>query len=274
MAQLSRPYQLGLLAVVLLAAAWLLLIQGHNNSPSAPASQASAPAATSATSTASSPPASQSGSSAHIYHGPAPGVEGLTRDIAKAKGAVETSKQNARQLQEKSAQASGEPTRASTAPSAAAKAPATAAATPTKAAATPAAKAPAPAKSPARTRTTTTSPGAAAKPAMTTLGAQRSVEAQLAQGKIALILFWNPRSADDQAVHEALAQLQHNSRLGIAVHEASAEQVADFGTITRGVQVYGTPTLLVVDKQGKVMTLTGLQDAFSIEQAVQEAKRA
>ena len=31
MAQLSRPYQIGLAAVAVLAAAWLLLIQGHGN---------------------------------------------------------------------------------------------------------------------------------------------------------------------------------------------------------------------------------------------------
>ncbi len=32
MAQLSRPYQIGLVAVALLAAAWLLLFQGHHSS--------------------------------------------------------------------------------------------------------------------------------------------------------------------------------------------------------------------------------------------------
>lgn len=286
MAQLSRPYQLGLLAVVLLAAAWLLLLQGHSTTPSAPSSSSSPAQTVTSRVAKSSATASHgsSGASSHIYHGAAPGVEGLTKDIAKARGAVETSKQNARQLAQKSAQASDESTHAaaskptvSTAAtttaatkSAASKAAASKAAANTTAASTTAAsRAAAPAK--ASAPTTSAKPSAAAATGVPS--AQRSVEAQLAKGKIVLILFWNPKGADDTAVHQALAQLQRKAGLGIAVHEASAEQVASFGTITKGVQVYGTPTLLILNKQGRALTLTGLQDAFTIEQAIQEAKQ-
>jgi hypothetical protein len=261
MAQLSRPYQVGLLAVVLLAAAWLLLIQGHTTSPSTPAASSPVPAATSTAQTSSSPASKAGGSASHIYHGAAPGVEGLTKDIAKAKGAVETSQQNAKQLAEKSAQASNEPTHSAVTP----------APTVTKAKSVPTThtKAVAPVK-------TTTKPASPA-PSQAKSGtpsAQQAVEAELAKGKIVLILFWNPKGADDQVVHKAVDQLQHNGRLGIAVHQASASEVASFGTVTKGVQVYGTPTLLVINKQGKALTLTGLQEAFTIEQAIQEAKRA
>ncbi len=271
MAQLSRPYQVGLLAVVLLAAAWLLLIQGHTTSPSTPAAPSSVPAATSTAQTSSSQASKPGGStSSHIYHGAAPGVEGLTKDIAKAKGAVETSQQNAKQLAEKSAQASNESTHAAATPAPTVTKPTTIPATPakTKTAATHA-KVVAPVK-------TTTKPASPA-PALAKSGtpsAQQAVEAELAKGKIVLILFWNPKGADDRVVHKAVDQLQHNGRLGIAVHQASASEVASFGTVTKGVQVYGTPTLLVIDKQGKALTLTGLQEAFTIEQAIQEAKRA
>ena len=48
------------------------------------------------------------------------------------------------------------------------------------------------------------------------------------------------------------------------MQEASAKEVASFGSVTRGVQVYGTPTILIVNKHGQTTTLTGLQDAFSI----------
>lgn len=276
MAQLSRPYQLGLLAVVLLAAAWLLLLQGHSTTPSAPSSSSSPAQTVTSRVAKSSATASHgsSGASSHIYHGAAPGVEGLTKDIAKARGAVETSKQNARQLAQKSAQASDESTHAAaskpTVSTAATKSAATKAAASKAAASTTAAsRAAAPAK--ASAPTTSAKPSAAAATGVPS--AQRSVEAQLANGKIVLILFWNPKGADDTAVHQALAQLQRKAGLGIAVHEASAEQVASFGTITKGVQVYGTPTLLVLNKQGRALTLTGLQDAFTIEQAIQEAKQ-
>lgn len=281
MAQLSRPYQLGLLAVVLLAAAWLLLLQGHSTTPSAPSSSSSPAQTVTSRVAKSSATASHgsSGASSHIYHGAAPGVEGLTKDIAKARGAVETSKQNARQLAQKSAQASDESTHAAaskptvstaaTTTAATKSAASKAAASTTAASTTAASRAAAPAK--ASAPTTSAKPSAAATTGVPS--AQRSVEAQLAKGKIVLILFWNPKGADDTAVHQALAQLQRKAGLGIAVHEASAEQVASFGTITKGVQVYGTPTLLVLNKQGRALTLTGLQDAFTIEQAIQEAKQ-
>jgi len=58
-----------------------------------------------------------------------------------------------------------------------------------------------------------------------------------------------------------------------AAFEASATQVATFGSITRGVQVNQTPTLLVINKQGKVIALTGLIDAYSLEQAIDEARQ-
>jgi hypothetical protein len=99
---------------------------------------------------------------------------------------------------------------------------------------------------------------------------QHLVEAQLAQGKIVLIFFWNPKGSDDRAVDRSLKGLPLN--LHIAVNRARSNAVATFGTITRGVQVYGTPTLLVVNKKGEVITLTGLQDTYTIGQAIREAR--
>ena len=89
---------------------------------------------------------------------------------------------------------------------------------------------------------------------------QHAVEAQLAQGKTVLIFFWNPKGADDRAVNRELGRLPHDLR--IAIDRAHANAVTTFGTITRGVQVYGTPTLLVVNKKGQVTTLTGLQSSL------------
>lgn len=90
-----------------------------------------------------------------------------------------------------------------------------------------------------------------------------------------LLLFWNPQGTDDTVVHSALRQVQAADRgQRLAVHEAPASQVASFGSVTRGVQVYSTPTLFVIDKSGKAIVLTGAQDSFSIEQAIEEARQA
>jgi hypothetical protein len=256
MAQLSRPYQIGLATVAVLAAAWLVLLRPHSPSTN---SVATAPAPTTvAQSTKASPApkaakhANGSGSSS-IYHGSAPGVQGLTRAIAQANGAVATSKQNAQHLEEKSTQASSATPTATTT--------ASGAATPTTS--TPAAKAPT-----TSSRSATAGHGAAHG---TGVARQHAVEAQLAKGRTVVILFWDPKGADDESVHSALRSLR-SQHLNIDIQEASASQVASFGTITRGVQVYGTPTLLIVDKKGQAKTLTGLQEAYAISQAIREVQ--
>jgi hypothetical protein len=40
------------------------------------------------------------------------------------------------------------------------------------------------------------------------------------------------------------------------------------------VQVFSTPTMLLIDAHGKTSSLSGLTDAFGIEQAVRELKLA
>jgi hypothetical protein len=123
-----------------------------------------------------------------------------------------------------------------------------------------------------------TAPTKASKPAApnastraTSAAREHSVEAQLQRGRIVLILFWSPKGADDVAVRHAVAQVRSGK---VAVELASAREAAAFGTITAGIQVYGTPTLLIVGPKGKTTTLTGLQDAFAIRQAIQETRQA
>jgi hypothetical protein len=258
MAQLSRPYQIGLATVAVLAAAWLVLLRPHSTSTN---SASTAPVPTTVAQTTKAAPASKaakhakgSGSSS-IYHGSAPGVQGLTRAVAKANGAVATSQQNAKHLEEKSTQASSAtPTATTSAPSAA---------SPTTS--TPAAKAP-------TTSSSSTAAGHGAAARGTGVARQHAVEAQLAKGRTVVILFWDPKGADDQSVHSAVRSLRSQHSLNIDIQEASAAQVASFGTITRGLQVYGTPTLLIVDKKGQAKTLAGLQDAYAISQAIREVQ--
>ncbi len=293
MAQLSRPYQIGLVAVALLAAAWLLLIQGHSSSSSPPGS----PAAVSTSSTpgsASSPSPASASSTAHpgTTSGPtAPGVSGLTRAVQKAQGAVATSEQNAKNLQRNS-EAASSPTGTSTQPST----PATSSHSSSSGSHSSAAAAPAPSKTakavapstttskaasptstakstpaPSKSATAKASPGAATR--TTVDQRQLAVEAQLHKGKIVLILFWDQKGTDDRLVHGAVQQVSH-SGLNVAVEMATPHEVASFGSITRGVQVYGTPTLLIVNVKGHATTLTGLQDAYGIRQAITEARHA
>jgi hypothetical protein len=271
MAHISRPFQIALVAVGLFAAVFVIALRPHSSSTPGSSSASASHAAQ----------APKPGSPSHIYQGPAPGVQGLTKALAKAHGAVATSQQNAKQLEEKAAASStGSASGAKAAPATPS---ATAKSTPAKATATaPKATAPKSARAPH---------------AAATLAGQHSVEAQLAQGKVVLILFWNPNGADDKAVRSELRLLELAHRFAvalarnptfrhlrsrfaaelrkpIAVHEAPASAVSSFGSITTGVQVSGTPTMLVLAKSGQVHTITGLTDAFSIEQTIEEARHA
>ncbi len=294
MTQISRPFQLALVAMGLLVAVWFVALRGH----AAGAGSASAPPAASAPAPAhgSNPAAPTS-----IYHGKAAGVEGLTRAIDKAHGAVAQSQQNAAQLQQKSAQASGQgaqpatPGSGSVTPAEPSR-PATQTAHPKSV--TPAKPgAPATAVAPAKA-VTRPQPVKRAGPAATALPARQvTVEKELKRGEVAVLLFWSPKGADDVAVHAELQvllaahhqihALGHATKVHkllkvvgleldkkIAVHYASASQVASFGSFTRTVQVYQTPTIVIVNRAGKTRTLTGLVDAFSIEQTIDEARHS
>lgn len=262
MAQLSRPYQIGLAALGVFALAWFAVLHRPGSSPSEPAPAPSAhvssasPSAATGTSAGSS---SSPGASTPTYHGSAPGVEGLTRDITKAHGAVATSEKNAAQLQSKSAQASNEasPNSASAAPAGHTAASAQAVA--------PAAVAHKPA--PAHVSASTSAAAQAA-------AQQVVLKHELAQGKTVLLLFWNPKSSDDQSVRQALRAVSAHQKGGVAVHVALAAQVGRYGSVTKDVQVLQTPTLLVVGKKGAAVTMTGLVDQYAIEQAILEAKKA
>lgn len=250
MAQISRPFQIALAAVALLGIVWIVAL--HRPGGSSSSAKSSAEQEVAAASKSSSSGSGASGASG-AYHGSAPGVAGLTNDIAKAHGAVATSQANAKQLEAKSAQASSS-------------------ATPTTGASTGAASAASPAKTAtaaAPKATVRVTHVAVHSTAAITAARQHLVEAALHSGHVVVLLFWNPKGADDVAVERAVNQLAHSDHSVVAIFSA-ADQVATFGTITRGVQVYGTPTVLIVAKSGKTQTLTGLQDAYAMRQAISQ----
>ncbi len=256
MLQLSRPFQIVIAVFVLFAGVWLFVLQGHSTSNSSPATTAAktpaSPSATGATST------SASGSS----------LGSLGHAIAKAHHAAAVSQQNANELEKKSAQQSGEAASTQTS-STAAHTPAsspTHKASATHAATKPVTKTPSSATSSAQKSTSSSS---AASSTLIPSG-QRSVEADLAKGKVVVLLFWNPAGTDDVVTYRAVQSLR--SAHNVSVQEALASQVANYGSVTRGVQLYATPTILVINKQGHAIVLTGVQDAYSIEQAIAEAR--
>jgi hypothetical protein len=278
MAQISRPFQIAFVGIVLLAGVWLFALKGHSSSNNSSSASSSPPASAPSTSAAAEEKAAAASTS--TYHGAAPGVSGLTGAIAKAHGAVATSQQNAHQLESASAaagssSAAGSGTSSSSASAgashtAATSDPATTAATSTHvtrktthAAATTVTKTTVTKKSGTTTKTAT-------RTTVSTNSRQRQVEAQLAAGDVVLILFWNPHGSDDVADSKAVRAV---ASAHTKVQLASSGEVASFGSITRGVQVYGTPTILVVAKGGKTSTVTGLTDPYALKQAIGEARK-
>jgi hypothetical protein len=313
MAQLSRPFQIalvGVLALAMLVLAWFMVVHRPSGEAStgssAPASRAvsstghsSAGAFSTARSSAraSSTGRSSAGASAtgrssaqtpspaasgHVYHGPVPGLEGLTRDIKRAHEAAAKEERGVQEPQSAAAQhpspssppSSSNVASSSSVASSAGRASAGHASSPGASLAdhsshssSSTTTAVIPQRTPhARSGSTTTDPSRSA-PAM-----QAVVASELARGKVVLVLFWNPRSSDDRAVDEQVKAAAHTLGGHVVMHTASASQVNSFGSITRDIQVYQTPTLLIVNPRGQVTTLTGYTDAFSIEQAVAEAR--
>lgn len=241
MAQLSRPYQFALIAVAVLALAWFTLLRAHAST--SPASSSSGPSI-SAKAAKIGEAEQHEGTPTPVYHGPVPGLSGLSKDIRRAHEAVGASEAQAHREE-------GTPAQHAQAAS--------------SVAAAPAAKFSHPA-----------APARAARPAATARHASAAtragaIEAQLNAGKIVLLLFWNPRSSDDQAVHSQVQTVSRSLKGKVAPDFAKAREVGSFGTVTRDVSVLQTPTLLIIDRKGLTTTITGLTDAFSIEQAVREA---
>lgn len=277
MQQLSRPFQILLVVFVLFAAVWFVALRKHSSSSentSAPAPSSSAQHAASTSSPGGGTPAS----SGSTYNGSAPGVAGLSRAIQKARGAVAQSQQNANQLQQKSAQASGQTQNDQTQNSKQTQHSSQAQSGQAQKSQTQGGTQQHQNSTQTHSASAKSAPSAFAQahskavngiPAM-----QATVESELQHGKVVALLFFNPKGSVDAAVRRELRRAGDSSHGKLAVHLASAKQVGTFGSFTRTVQVYSTPTILLINKAGVTSSLTGLTDAFSIEQAIREVKTA
>lgn len=255
MAQLSRPYQVALGAMAVLALVWFVVLHGHKGNPSEPS-----PPSLSAR--PSSPGASSKPSPSGVYHGAAPGLEGLTRDISKAHGAVALSQQKAAELRRKSAQASNEASSSKGASGSPAVSGGQASyGVPANHTTSPANR--------AASGADTSAPVTPKRPVQ-----QATVERELTHGKTVLLVFWNPKSSVDMTVRSQAIAVGRGSKGKVAVHVARAGQVGLFGPVTEVAHVYQTPTVLIVGRHGLISVLTGLVDDFGLSQAVREAEHA
>jgi hypothetical protein len=271
--QVSRPMQIALVAVVLLAGMWFTVLR-----PKPAADTATVTPATVTPAPAKTEPV-------------APGVKGLTSAIDKAKGAAATSDATNAKIQKATGAA---PVAAAPAPAAAKPAaakPAVAKATPAKpATASKGVKSTEPAKAKAKTTAAVktgakvaapaaakTAPAAAKAPATAVkkpvdVDPSDRLLAFLAKGKTLVILF-HGAGADDRGARKAV----HRAALADPKHIVSAYipigDVGKYEAITTDVQVLSAPSILVIGTNGKATLLTGYVDAAVVRQTVGDARR-
>jgi hypothetical protein len=103
-------------------------------------------------------------------------------------------------------------------------------------------------------------------------GIPKPIAKAIRKDKTLVLLFWNGKSADDKAVHKALAKVNRwDGR--VFVGSASIKKISRYGRISRGVDVEQSPTVVIADNQLHAETLVGYVDAKTIDQAVIDAFR-
>jgi hypothetical protein len=94
----------------------------------------------------------------------------------------------------------------------------------------------------------------------------------LGDKKVVVLLFWNPKSYEDKIVRHAIKRVdRHKGK--VVVHVANVKAVADYAQITRGANVEQSPSVVVVDRDRAVTTLTGFNGRRAIDQVVADAVR-
>ena len=125
-------------------------------------------------------------------------------------------------------------------------------------------------KVPARTKPT----GVVGTPAQ-----QVAVESELKRGKVVVLLFWNPKACCRRVAVRKELQAAGQAAQGWPMGRSrcmtrSPSRSGRSARSPRAIQVYETPTILLVNRHGVTTTLTGLTDVYSIEQTIEEARHA
>ena len=104
------------------------------------------------------------------------------------------------------------------------------------------------------------------------LGLPKSVATAVAKKKTLVMLFWNKRAYDDRAVRREVSHIDRRKGK-VQVHVASINDVARYASITRGVNLEQSPTVVVV-KGETADALVGYVDRGTVNQSVSDVMRS
>ncbi len=256
----SRPLQIALLVVLVVGAAWLLVLRPKGSGAGAPA--ASTPAATT--------PATTTGSAGHA-------LGGLGRAIDKARATKAAGDQQATQASNESATSGG--TSAAAGSTAAGPSAGSSGGSTIGSSASSSATAGSTSSSNASAGATSSSTpsrsglGASSLAGLSHVGGASSpaaVASALAHHRVVALLFWNPAAADDRYVRAALKQV-HFSRRRVLIAAAPIARIAQYTPVTGSLSITESPTIVVVDPTGRAHLLVGYVDPAEIARAIQRA---
>lgn len=94
------------------------------------------------------------------------------------------------------------------------------------------------------------------------------VQAQLAAHKVVLVLFFTPAGTTDQFVAREMLNAAHAFGKGVATYFALPEAVTDFGSFTQKALITETPTIMIISPGGQVGTIAGYTTAGPIAAAI------
>ncbi|WP_354697489.1 hypothetical protein DSM112329_03119 [Paraconexibacter sp. AEG42_29] len=235
MEQLSLPYRIALVGLLVFGALYLLVLKPKDDdgAGSAPVPAAVAPA-----------PASTTGSTA-------PGVNGLGNAVEKANGAA--AKSAGANAATQAATGGTTSTPASSTPAAANTPPGT------KAPATPSTNAPA--------TPSTTTPSTATTPQ----DPSEKLLAPLDRGHTVVVAFADTRASDDRAVRAAVKRIDRRGGK-VDVHILPLSSVGRYEAITRDVTIGQSSTVLVIGSKRTARTIVGFTTTREIDQLVGDVR--
>jgi hypothetical protein len=89
------------------------------------------------------------------------------------------------------------------------------------------------------------------------------------KGRVAVMLFWNSNGTDDRAVRRAV--LDVNRRGGkVLTRVIPISRVGRYEAITRGASIQGSPTVVVINRDGIARTIAGFTTTPEISQIVSD----
>jgi hypothetical protein len=123
----------------------------------------------------------------------------------------------------------------------------------------------------AKAAKTTDKVAPAAKPAPVSIAAQvTTVENAIRGHKVLAVLFYNPAAADDQSMVKELSAVPAAGAPLVKV-AVPVSQLTKFAAITTKIPVVTSPTLVIIDANGRAATLTGYASSGEIRQRITDA---